>query len=389
MLERGTISALTLAYDCWEEALIVQPHAIQRLEEVLKKGLGSEDPMISKLAAEVKLLRRLNRLTRIADSVELDEDSITCGEYQLFVKEEEEIGRCRQPDHWGSEKLKPAKGDSPITGVRAKDAEDFCVWLTQRHSQPGVSYRLPTIIEVEEHRALGEVMAWCKGSQGYALGGIEPETVQGWQARITDVVIDDFTRLSNRLRKRRAIYRVFKQATVGESVKTEIASNPRLISILMGNFGIRELAALDPSSHLEQAAKAARDLIREESVPIDMGSNLGRLLEAAIAAVRDIDFGIKIRTCRQDDDFSRDRLQAQMVYVVWQSLFGAYSQVAGSGEQLTAHVRKAIKNLEQECVESKRRVFETYVMLAIIDERRKGNLGSWEGIRIARESADE
>ncbi|NEO97682.1 MAG: NACHT domain-containing protein [Symploca sp. SIO2E9] len=58
-LENPKIASLTLAYDCLEEGNSVDPVVRQQLEEKLASGLESTEPEIAKLAAQVKLSRRL------------------------------------------------------------------------------------------------------------------------------------------------------------------------------------------------------------------------------------------------------------------------------------------------------------------------------------------
>ncbi|NET08348.1 MAG: NACHT domain-containing protein [Symploca sp. SIO2B6] len=58
-LESPTIDSLTLASDCLEEGKSVNPTVRQRLEEKLASGLESTELEIAKLAAQVKLSRRL------------------------------------------------------------------------------------------------------------------------------------------------------------------------------------------------------------------------------------------------------------------------------------------------------------------------------------------
>jgi predicted NACHT family NTPase len=54
-----SVEEMALAYDCLDEGLSVNPDVRQELEQILEQGLNSTDPEIAKLAAQVKLSRRL------------------------------------------------------------------------------------------------------------------------------------------------------------------------------------------------------------------------------------------------------------------------------------------------------------------------------------------
>lgn len=88
------------------------------------------------LAANVLLSRRLQKLLRIDENVEIDMSYITCAEYQLFIDEKLKADEYRQPDHWKSYRFPPGDAQKPITGVRSSDAKEFCEWLTQQQSAP-------------------------------------------------------------------------------------------------------------------------------------------------------------------------------------------------------------------------------------------------------------
>ena len=96
----GSVESLTLAFECLEEALSVQPEIRNALEKQLKNGLESKDPELFRLTAEVKLSRRLNQLLQLDGYRYIDTDYITCAEYQLFIDAKQKVGIQRQPDHW-------------------------------------------------------------------------------------------------------------------------------------------------------------------------------------------------------------------------------------------------------------------------------------------------
>jgi energy-coupling factor transporter ATP-binding protein EcfA2 len=54
-----SVEEMALAYDCLDEGLSVNPGVRQQLEQILEQGLNSTHPETAKLAAQVKLSRRL------------------------------------------------------------------------------------------------------------------------------------------------------------------------------------------------------------------------------------------------------------------------------------------------------------------------------------------
>ena len=158
VIENPTVNSLILALDCLQESLKVEPDIRQQLEEMLEAGLESSDPKIAELAAEVRLLRRLNNLLEIDENLEIDRHYITCAEYQLFVNEELSAG----------DRFQAGSAKRPITGISWENALGFCAWLSSKAQSKavgndenlGVYYRLPTATEVQnyfarEHPQLG------------------------------------------------------------------------------------------------------------------------------------------------------------------------------------------------------------------------------------------
>jgi len=153
-----TIISLRIAYDCLQEGKSVAPPIRQQLESTLLSGLESSDSQIFKLAAEVKLARRLNNFVRIDEQLAIDNDSyITCAEYQLFLDETGEP--CQQP-HWQSNTFPAGDAKKTITNISWSNANKFCLWLKSWSEKQGLSnnltesltfYRLATKDETEQH----------------------------------------------------------------------------------------------------------------------------------------------------------------------------------------------------------------------------------------------
>jgi energy-coupling factor transporter ATP-binding protein EcfA2 len=151
---------LSLAADCLDEALQLDAVVRQQVETLLIENLESNDPELFKLAAEVKLQRRLKNLQRIDDKREIDRTFISRAEYQLFLDERREKREFYQPDHWLDFHFPKGSALQPIAGVRAEDAEKFCNWLSQKENK---KYRLPTLAEAQESLAVEnqEFATWC------------------------------------------------------------------------------------------------------------------------------------------------------------------------------------------------------------------------------------
>ncbi|TBR56403.1 hypothetical protein B4U84_29830 [Westiellopsis prolifica IICB1] len=158
-LANPTVVSLKLAFDCQEEGLKVEPEVRQQLTEKLEAGLESNDLEIFKLAAEVKLARRLSNLVRVDENLEIDNNYITCAEYQLFLEETHE---SRQPQHWQTNRFIPGDAKKPITGISWQNAYRFCAWLTLWSIRQGFDsqlnlselaahYRLATEDEIKQH----------------------------------------------------------------------------------------------------------------------------------------------------------------------------------------------------------------------------------------------
>ena len=168
-LAHPTITSLTLALDCREESLKVDPATREQLDEMLEAGLESPDPQVAKLAAEVRLSQRLNNLLKIDENVEIDTSYITCAEYQLFVDEQLKT----------DERFAPGEAKKPITRISFQDAKGFCAWLGLKaplqESSDGVPhfYRLPTETEARLYPAREhEGLACWSGSKSNSGSGI-------------------------------------------------------------------------------------------------------------------------------------------------------------------------------------------------------------------------
>jgi formylglycine-generating enzyme required for sulfatase activity len=153
-LSNSDVYSLTLAYDCLEEGLEIDPDVRKKLEDILERGLESDERSIFKMAAEVKLSRRLRNLLVIDDDRSIDQSFITGAEYKLFVSQSSEL--------LSTEFYLIGYAQRPITRISYQDALKFCAWLSSKtyslalgnqESDEDYYYRLPTPTEVQNYPA--------------------------------------------------------------------------------------------------------------------------------------------------------------------------------------------------------------------------------------------
>lgn len=160
-LNSPTVISLKLAYDCLEESLRVTPEVREHLKDRLEDGVESTDSEVAKLAAQVKLARRLNKLLRLNNNLEIDTSYITNAEYQLFIDEQLKTGK-----KWSAGNAK-----KPMTEISFQEAKRFCVWLSLKaplhkdsESAPHF-YRLLTASEARMYSAIEpERLVYWSGS---------------------------------------------------------------------------------------------------------------------------------------------------------------------------------------------------------------------------------
>ena len=143
-----SVSALTLAWECQQEALKLDREVRLQLEQLLTQGIEDADQEHRHLVAEVLLAQRKRQMIPLEDGIFLDTSLVTYAEYQLFLDEQYAQGKYLQPDHWNTLSFLSGQGDTPVLGVRHHDALAFCQWLSKRDA--GLwQYRLPNEKEGE------------------------------------------------------------------------------------------------------------------------------------------------------------------------------------------------------------------------------------------------
>lgn len=160
-LDVNSLPALTLAADCLREALKLDPDVRRSAETRIIADLESPDITRRQLAAEVQLSNRLKSLQRITEQDEIDQEYLSCAEYQIFLDEMRQQNEYHQPDHWVGHTFEQGHARVPVNGMRADDAEAFCRWLTQRQGG-SLCYRLPHADEAVQFPAqTARLASWC------------------------------------------------------------------------------------------------------------------------------------------------------------------------------------------------------------------------------------
>ncbi|MDJ0694512.1 GUN4 domain-containing protein [Mastigocoleus sp. MO_188.B34] len=153
-----SINAFLVIADYEEEGWRIDKQVREELVSKLDAGLESDDEEIFKLAAEVKLARRLRNFTRVDENIEINKDyNITCAEYKLFLLE---TGYDKIPQDWQNQSFPKGTAKNKVDGITIEDANQFCCWLSLRDLTNQLDeqltwYRLPTPKELHEYR-MGE-----------------------------------------------------------------------------------------------------------------------------------------------------------------------------------------------------------------------------------------
>jgi hypothetical protein len=144
-LASGTVRALALAFDCADEALMVDPDVGRRLEALLTAPRTEADADgHGRVITAVKAARSLR------DAIWLGEGTTVCARpvgrelYAMFARDEREAGR-HTPDGG------PGEGgdEAPAVGMWTSDAARFVSWVNSLFDA-GTTYRLPTPDELAD-----------------------------------------------------------------------------------------------------------------------------------------------------------------------------------------------------------------------------------------------
>lgn len=202
---KETIPALVVASHCLDDGIPMEPEVQKQVHTRLRKTLEyPTDWERFREAVDVSLARRRHNLHSIDEQRAIDLTFITHAEYQLFLEEIrqpqkeyllflEETCYWEQeyhPDHWRKTPFEAGQGASPVVGIRARDAQTFCVWLTH-HQGDNATYRLPTRQEVRDYPPASsepeEVGTWCQDGEDFELEGLSLQSMEPWRATLKAV----------------------------------------------------------------------------------------------------------------------------------------------------------------------------------------------------------
>ncbi|MEV8631490.1 NACHT domain-containing protein [Streptosporangium sp. NPDC051023] len=143
-LTSGGVHALTLAFECEEEALKVDPGVRGALEKLLvSPGFGGDAR--ARLISTVKATRSLRDVIWLSEGVALCVRPVSRTLYAMFARDERAAGR-----HTPAIDGDPGQGgDEPAAGMWAGDAARFVTWLNALFDD-GTTYRLPTAAELAD-----------------------------------------------------------------------------------------------------------------------------------------------------------------------------------------------------------------------------------------------
>ncbi len=417
-LKSDTVTALTLAADCLENARELDLKVRQAVEMRLTVDLESSDYGRRSLAAEVYLSRRLKSLIAIDEEYAIDMEYLTCAEYQLFLDHRRKQNRYYQPDHWNTYTFDKDQSSVPIAGIRAQDAVAFCEWLTERTGD-NVVYRLPTTEEAQKYPATSRWLgAWCKDGSTLILSGLAPAVEERYKNELLNLCGSRIPLLSplysalaietNRIVERNftreislALARIFKNLFSGGSRSNfDLALNRYLSRAVTSASGFN----LDPDIKLVRTRKFDLDSIRDRAQ--DLNIELNPILDTI---EREGFFNTTGSSQETKDDseaivewlneLSNDALAAagaDSVLAARQSqrnylalfLEKAYLELEKMEElNVISVLQRALRRRKQshQPISIRKEVLRLYWWLQIVMARERGILPCWEGIRIVRE----
>ena len=373
-----------------------------------------------RIAANFLLKRRLNHLVRIDNNVEIDRTYVTCAEYQLFIDDLRQESKNLQPYHWKSERFPQGDAKEPITGVRISDAKAFCEWLTQKEkaSFSGFRYRLPTVDEVYKTKeslvTKDKIGFWCINDDIWVISGIKSQKWQIWQKQLSKYLIlrDNFNlslslyrdfhpfgELNRDLQPYRNYYLQLYQELDRHSYP-QLYQELYLYRVLDRGFyqDLKSYQHFD--EHLLKTLDRHFNLNLHRNFYLNLNRHLNRYLnpyrDFYLQRYRDLDFNLDrdLYSSHYQEIDSGRASKLLLIYfpliffiIFYQLLTTIYREVAHSRK-----ARKTIKLSRQKCekmskeyAQKRDEIYQLYVYLVLIDERQKGNMPAWEGIRIVRE----
>jgi hypothetical protein len=395
-LESQTMPALVLAAHFIDTKATVQIDAAlrERVKNLLLTALESDDPERFRLAADVQLARRCARLHRIDEQREIDLHYITCVEYQVFLDEKRVEGEYYQPDHWTDYRFVPGQARKPIAGVRSKDAQRFCAWLTARQGD-NAWYRLPTLEEAraspaQEHQEV--LSAWCQS---------EPDSVQLDNSSVfaLDLALD--LARARDLDLNRAL-----DCVIDLTPYRDHAYVRNLDLDLDRTLARARLLAHDLDFDRTLAHGLDRTLARARLLALDLAFARDPILARDLRRLRDLDFDTPLALALARDkihihDLARllaleqsDAMQQRHKLREYMAALFIYAWMVYEISEREGSPKKwwwqrwRARRPKVDYTSEKEAVLVAYLWLEIVMQRERGDLHAWESIRIVRERRD-
>lgn len=382
--------ALVLAIECEKEAIQVAPEIRKRLEEVMARAVIGDDAEIGFVVGEAWLQGRLKHLFRFSENVHVDSSLITHAEYQLFLNRHQ----YRQPDHWLQQRYPKETGDRPVVGVRREDATAYCRWLTQR-SNGIFSFRLPNHNEskINDKNFLGYSYWLSEEGEGSFKASVETriskEKILSYQALDLDFAVDraqkrllDFgvnIDLANALTEARSYSPNFNFEHCG-SIDLDFTLSLIRDSSLDLDRAMKLVANTDPKVHIDfrQAISLARSLSR--AFERHRFYDLDRVRKNSPDLSRFFELTLSLSNGRRE--FRGILISiGYLIRQIYQQR-GHEISIIQKGLNESSNDQSFLSKLEDDFLLS-------FVELCILEERIKGNLSAFEGIRIVRERVRE
>lgn len=311
---------------------------------------------------------------RIDEWREISANFITCAEFQLFLDEKRAQGEYRQPDHWDDHQFPKGCALEPILGVRGQDADRFCEWLSQRRNNK-FRYRLPTseeicnLPEVVER----EIGYWCTAEGKRFVSG--PKLA--YWIKLSDTLISEW----NHVVRVNALDLILS-----------LDLDPNLADILDLTLALTRTLALDSALDivipLDFDLTHALDLDFDLALTFDLTFTLNFARDLALARDPALVFAFDIdRTINRTHDFAYNLTYnlAHRPHNFASSRLSALRSLCCTFIFLWTLIKRVATDINRDIKQKLDTVLNLYVFFFLVDERRKGNLPAWEGIRIVRE----
>ncbi|WP_344614295.1 NACHT domain-containing protein [Dactylosporangium salmoneum] len=202
-LDKGTVTALALAFDCLDSGAEIATDLRERLRQVMAEAFNDNvDSDRRRLVAGVLGTRHLQHLVSTTAGTRVCPEPINSDLYWLFMRDT----GTPSPDNPTRLTPQPARA---VTGARGRDAAAFADWLnTVAAGATNGAYRLPTRLEVEDlaarlrrespHHDTLKSGVWISGGETYAMPSLwipdgEPEPFNVTGSDLAAAVTADFT----------------------------------------------------------------------------------------------------------------------------------------------------------------------------------------------------